>query len=106
MMPRRSAKLRLERKGLPVPVPVLREFSRMKAAFAEAALEVIHPSGERTRISITPLPFRIGRGPDNHLILRDSRASRAHASIKSTSDGFAIEDLDSLHGTWVNGRRI
>ncbi len=78
----------------------------MKAAFAEAALEVIHPSGERTRISITPLPFRIGRGPDNHLILRDSRASRAHASIKSTSDGFAIEDLDSLHGTWVNGRRI
>src|SRR5581483_8816883 len=71
-----------------------------------AALDVIHPSGERSRIPIAPLPFRIGRGPDNQLILRDNRASRAHASIKSTENGFAIEDLDSLHGTWVNGRRI
>ncbi|HZS54477.1 MAG TPA: SpoIIE family protein phosphatase [Bryobacteraceae bacterium] len=78
----------------------------MERSTSEAALDVIHPSGERTRIPITPLPFRIGRGPDNQLILRDNRASRAHASIKSTENGFAIEDLDSLHGTWVNGRRI
>lgn len=78
----------------------------METAATEAALDVIHPSGERTRIPISPLPFRIGRGPDNHLILRDNRASRSHASIKSTPSGFAIEDLDSLHGTWVNGRRI
>ena len=78
----------------------------MATASIDAALDVIHPSGERTRIPVTPLPFRIGRGPDNHLILRDNRASRAHASIKTMANGFAIEDLDSLHGTWVNGRRI
>ena len=77
----------------------------MKAS-TNSALDVIHPSGERTRIPITPLPFRIGRGPDNHLILRDNRASRAHATIRRSEDGLAIEDLDSLHGTWVNGRRI
>lgn len=70
------------------------------------AFDVIHPSGERTRIPIEPLPFRIGRGPDNHLILRDNRASRAHAWILTESTGLAIEDLDSLHGTWVNGLRI
>lgn len=78
----------------------------METALDGAALDVIHPSGERTRIPVTPLPFRIGRGPDNHLILRDNRASRSHASIKSTDKGFSIEDLDSLHGTWVNGSRI
>lgn len=78
----------------------------MQTATSSAALDVIHPSGERTRIPINPLPFRIGRGPDNDLILRDNRASRSHASIKSAETGFAIEDLDSLHGTWVNGRRI
>lgn len=70
------------------------------------ALDVIHPSGERTRIRIDPLPFRIGRGPDNHLILRDNRASRAHAKISRDDAAFVIEDLESLHGTWVNGARI
>jgi serine phosphatase RsbU (regulator of sigma subunit) len=71
-----------------------------------AALDVIHPSGERTRILIDPVPFRIGRGPENQLILRDNRASRAHARIFKDAGSFAIEDLDSLHGTWVNGVRI
>jgi serine phosphatase RsbU (regulator of sigma subunit)/pSer/pThr/pTyr-binding forkhead associated (FHA) protein len=71
-----------------------------------AALDVIHPSGERTRIAIDPIPFRIGRGPDNHLILRDNRASRSHASISKDGGTLTIEDLDSLHGTWVNGQRI
>ncbi|MGC2658282.1 MAG: SpoIIE family protein phosphatase [Bryobacteraceae bacterium] len=81
---------------------------------ATGALEVVHSSGERTRIAIEPLPFRIGRGPENHVILRDNRASRTHAWIylDSASDGgrtpgsYVIEDLDSLHGTWVNGQRI
>jgi len=70
------------------------------------AFDVIHPSGERTRILIEPLPFRIGRGPDNYLILRDNRASRAHACIQKDGQALAIADLDSLHGTWVNGKRI
>ncbi|HEX3683864.1 MAG TPA: SpoIIE family protein phosphatase [Bryobacteraceae bacterium] len=73
---------------------------------AAAGLEVTHPSGERTRIRLEPLPFRIGRGPENHLIVRDNRASRAHAKISHAAGGFLIEDLDSLHGTWVNGIRI
>ncbi len=72
----------------------------------DAALDVVHPSGERTRIPLEPLPFRIGRGPDNHLILRDNRASRAHAWIFKENAAFLIEDLESLHGTWVNGRRL
>ncbi|MGA8027381.1 MAG: SpoIIE family protein phosphatase [Bryobacteraceae bacterium] len=71
-----------------------------------AAFDVIHPSGERTRIPIEPLPFRIGRGPDNDLILRDNRASRAHASVFKDGATFLIEDLESLHGTWLNGERI
>jgi len=73
---------------------------------AAPALDVIHPSGERTRIPIEPLPFRIGRGAENDLILRDNRASRAHASISGDDGTLVIEDLDSLHGTWVNGKRI
>ncbi len=75
-------------------------------AVAGQALDVIHPSGERTRIPIEPLPFRIGRGPENDLILRDNRASRAHAWIFKDNGALLIEDLESLHGTWVNAKRI
>ena len=77
----------------------------------DAALNVIHPSGERTRILLHPLPFRIGRGPENDLILRDNRASRTHAWIvfvggQDSSGSYWIEDLESTHGTWINGERI
>ena len=73
---------------------------------ASAAFNIIHPSGERTRISIEQFPFRIGRGPENDLILNDSRVSRAHAWVIREPAALVIEDLDSLHGTWVNGSRI
>ena len=63
-------------------------------------------SGQRTRIPLDPLPFKIGRGPDNHLIVRDSRASRAHARILIEGETYVIEDLKSRHGVWLNGRRV
>ncbi len=71
-----------------------------------ASLIVVDPSGHRTRVSLSPLPFRIGRLPDNHLVLRDSRASRLHARIDADGDRYYIEDAGSRHGTFVNGKRI
>src|SRR5689334_8668448 len=73
---------------------------------SSAGLDVLLASGQRTRIPIDPLPFKIGRGPDNHLIVRDSRASRAHARILIEGETYVIEDLKSRHGVWLNGRRV
>ncbi|MBL8228219.1 MAG: SpoIIE family protein phosphatase [Bryobacterales bacterium] len=70
-----------------------------------ATLLVINPSGNRTRLTITPLPFTIGRQADNHLVLRDNRASRNHARIGCDESGYFIEDLNSRHGVMVNGAR-
>jgi pSer/pThr/pTyr-binding forkhead associated (FHA) protein len=67
---------------------------------------VLHPSGQRSRSSIDALPFLIGRQPDNHLVLRDNRASRMQARIVADNGSYVLEDLDSRHGTWVNGNRI
>ncbi len=75
-------------------------------AAGRAGLDVILASGQRTRIPIDPLPFRIGRGPDNHLIVRDNRASRAHARVLTEGGRYVIEDLESRHGVWLNGQRI
>lgn len=71
-----------------------------------AGLDVVLASGQRTRIPIDPLPFRIGRGAENHLIVRDNRASRAHARILIEGDTYVIEDMQSRHGVWLNGRRV
>jgi len=71
-----------------------------------ASLVVIDPNGHRTRVAISPLPFLIGRNPENHLILRDSRVSRTHASIVLEDGAYVLEDCDSRHGLFVNGDRV
>jgi phosphoserine phosphatase RsbU/P len=70
-----------------------------------AGLIVVDPNGHRTRVEIKPLPFKIGRQADNHLILRDSRTSRRHAQIVLEDGQYFIEDADSRHGVFVNGER-
>ena len=55
---------------------------------------------------VEPLPFLIGRQPENHLIVRDSRVSRAHARILAENGKYVLEDCGSRHGTFVNGKRI
>jgi sigma-B regulation protein RsbU (phosphoserine phosphatase) len=71
-----------------------------------ATLMVVDPNGHRTRVRIEPLPFRIGRQPESDLIIRDSRASRAHARILAEHGEYVIEDCGSRHGTYINGKRI
>lgn len=76
------------------------------AAARLPALAVINPSGHRNRVLLEPLPFLIGRQGDNHLVLRDNRASRVHARIVAEDSQYFIEDLNSRHGVYVNGQRI
>jgi serine phosphatase RsbU (regulator of sigma subunit) len=71
-----------------------------------AALVVINPSGNRTRVPLQPVPFRMGRMGGNHLVLRDSRISRQHAQIVCEEGQYFLEDLHSSHGVYWNGERI
>jgi pSer/pThr/pTyr-binding forkhead associated (FHA) protein len=38
--------------------------------------------------------------------LTDARASRRHAEIRPSGDGFKVVDLGSMNGTLVNGVRV
>jgi sigma-B regulation protein RsbU (phosphoserine phosphatase) len=75
-------------------------------AVTPASLVVIDPNSHRTRVRIEPVPFRIGRQPENDLIIRDTRASRTHARILIEQGEYVIEDCGSRHGTFVNGKKI
>jgi hypothetical protein len=48
----------------------------------------------------------IGRLPSNDLVLNDPHVSRRHAELKSSENGFIIQDLKSTAGTLVNRRRV
>ena len=51
--------------------------------------------------------MRIGRTPENDLIVSDLGVSRKHAELrKSQSGGYQIIDLGSHNGTFVNGSRV
>jgi pSer/pThr/pTyr-binding forkhead associated (FHA) protein len=47
----------------------------------------------------------VGRGDEADLVLRDDSLSKAHALFLLTSEGYQLQDLESVNGTWVNGAR-
>ena len=57
--------------------------------------------------SLATTTLKIGRSPDNDLVLEDLEVSRRHAELRRRPDGtYEIADVGSNNGTYVNGRRI
>jgi hypothetical protein len=48
----------------------------------------------------------IGRLPECDVVVDDAGASRQHAELRRTDDGFVLTDLGSTNGTLVNGSPI
>jgi len=69
-------------------------------------LAVVEPSGRRHLVKISKSPFRIGRLADCELSLRDSRVSRQHAQIVTEDNQYFLEDCNSRHGVFVNGKKV
>ena len=49
---------------------------------------------------------RIGRAPDNDIVLNADTISSYHAEIIVRDDKFYIKDMNSTNGTKVNGKRV
>jgi cytochrome P450/NADPH-cytochrome P450 reductase len=77
------------RPGAPVPPP-----------------EPIPPGREPGVARLSATTVRIGRAPENDVVVSDPTASREHAEIRNVAGGYRIVDLDSSHGTFVNGQRV
>ncbi len=50
--------------------------------------------------------IKIGRRLDNDVVINDPTVGREHALIHHQNNQYWLEDLDSLNGTYLNGRKI
>ncbi|MFN8523803.1 MAG: trypsin-like peptidase domain-containing protein [Chloroflexota bacterium] len=59
-----------------------------------------------SRHLIPPHGLRVGRSPDNDLIVPDPNVSRQHLVVWSSEGDLFLRDLGSQNGTYVDGRRV
>jgi EAL domain-containing protein (putative c-di-GMP-specific phosphodiesterase class I) len=64
------------------------------------------PDEAPVRVTLSPLPFRIGRSNEAQLVLGSPRISKLHAEIDLDGRGYVVRDLGSRNGTFVNGERV
>jgi len=64
-------------------------------------------TGRSFEFELTRDETHMGRAADsNDVVLEDGQVSRRHALIKRTGQEFALIDLNSANGTFINGKRI
>ena len=70
-------------------------------------LKIIAGKYKDSSIPLTYSPLTIGRSDDNSIVLApETAASRHHAEFAEDGGAWAVRDLGSLNGTYVNGERI
>ena len=72
----------------------------------DAHLLIQGGSNHGMRAPLSEVPVILGRGPDNDLDVDQETVSRRHALILKGQDGFALRDLNSANGTYVNRGKI
>jgi ABC transport system ATP-binding/permease protein len=60
----------------------------------------------RDRQRLGPAGATVGRAEDNTIRIASERVSRHHARFELAPEGYAVTDLDTRNGTYLNGERL
>jgi len=80
--------------------------ARAAGAAFETIIEIHHQEQVQERFFTGLQSLRIGRDPENELVLEGSRVSRRHARLEWQAGGPVLVDLGSANGTRLNGSAL
>jgi ABC transport system ATP-binding/permease protein len=69
-------------------------------------LTIEDDEGKRTPLPLFRDDYTIGRSEENTVRLTERNISRKHARIKKNGNGWALQDLSSYNGSFINGTRV
>ena len=70
-----------------------------RLGFQEFHLVLINTDGAGKSFPITDTTLKIGKSPDNDVVIDSPTVSRNHLVIRRQGDRFLVEDLQSTNGT-------
>ena len=71
-----------------------------------AQLVVTEPSVAARSVRMEGALVRIGRAPDNHIVMLDPKVSRHHGELRVRRGTLVYRDLRSTNGSHVNGSKV
>lgn len=72
----------------------------------QASLLIQGGPNSGTTLPLSHRPVTLGRRPDNDLVVDEASVSRRHALIMETPQGFAVRDLNTMNGTFINRGKV
>jgi len=77
-----------------------------RIAVQEFHLVLMNTHQAGTIFAVAAQTIKVGKAPDNDLILDDPTVSRNHLVIQRQGDRFLVQDLDSTNGTFIDGAQV
>jgi serine phosphatase RsbU (regulator of sigma subunit) len=71
-----------------------------------ATLQVLEGRDKGRQYDLAEDEIVLGRQPHCHIVLDDGMVGRRHARLVAADDTYAVEDLGSRNGTYVNGKLV
>ncbi len=85
---------------------IRREATPATVNLRRCKLVVIKGSQRGTEFVIAGDVIRIGKAPENDLVLADETVSRVHFEIVRDAKGYLVRDLKSTNGTFLDGAEV
>lgn len=83
------------------------KYAPTESAEVKPHFAVMAPGGEeKIAYVLTRNDVQVGRTLNNEFVVEHPSVSKRHARITAEASDFSLHDLNSINGTFINGRRI